>query len=91
MSDAFYTIDRFEGTEWAVIENDGGRTFSIPRTWLPAQAQEGDVVKLEVEERAPQSQLLRLTLDSEARARTQKGVRQQRTELPSGPKGDLSL
>ena len=39
-----YTIDRFEGTAWAVLKDEGGKTFLAPRRWLPAKAQAGDVV-----------------------------------------------
>ena len=39
-----YTIDRFEGTGWAVLADEQGTTFLMPRRWLPANAREGDVV-----------------------------------------------
>lgn len=39
-------IDRFEG-EWAVLEHDG-RTFNFPKTLLPADVREGDVLKISV-------------------------------------------
>jgi hypothetical protein len=39
-----YTIDRFEGTAWAVLADEQGTTFLMPRRWLPANAREGDVV-----------------------------------------------
>ena len=38
-----YVVDRFEGT-WAVLEDEQGKTFLLPRRWLPTQAGEGDVV-----------------------------------------------
>jgi hypothetical protein len=39
-----YTIDRFEDTAWAVLADEQGTTFLMPRRWLPANAREGDVV-----------------------------------------------
>ena len=49
---AHYTIDRFEGEAWAVLKDEGGKTFLVPRRWLPAKAGEGDVVA--DSEQAPQ-------------------------------------
>lgn len=40
-------IDRFEGNQ-AVIEFNG-KTFTIPRELLPADAKEGDVLRLAIE------------------------------------------
>jgi len=40
-------IDRFE-EEWAVIEHDGRGTFNLPRSLLPEEAREGDVLCLEL-------------------------------------------
>ncbi|NLK51571.1 MAG: DUF3006 domain-containing protein [Syntrophomonadaceae bacterium] len=39
-------IDRFE-EEWVVIEQ-GRKTFNLPRSLLPSEAQEGDVLKLQI-------------------------------------------
>ena len=41
---AHYTINRFEGAAWAVLEDEGGKTFLVPRRWLPEKAREGDAV-----------------------------------------------
>ncbi|GAW92476.1 DUF3006 domain-containing protein [Calderihabitans maritimus] len=40
-------IDRFEG-DMAVIEYNG-KTFDLPRSLLPKEAKEGDVLKLSIE------------------------------------------
>ena len=42
-----FIIDRFEG-EWAVIEWDG-KVFNLPRSLLPGEAREGDVLRLAAE------------------------------------------
>ena len=39
-----HTIDRFEQPQWAVLEDDSGRTFTVPRVWLPEGATEGAVL-----------------------------------------------
>ncbi|MDH7577337.1 MAG: DUF3006 domain-containing protein [Bacillota bacterium] len=39
-------IDRFEG-DWAVIEF-GDKTFDIPRSLLPKEAREGDVIQISI-------------------------------------------
>jgi DUF3006 family protein len=85
-----YTIDRFEGSEWAALEDETARTFQIPRTWLPADAREGDVVNASTEQGRPIS-TVRLELDSAARERQEARVRDLRERLPRGPKGDVSL
>ncbi|GAW94350.1 DUF3006 domain-containing protein [Calderihabitans maritimus] len=40
-------IDRFEG-DMAVIEYNG-KTFDLPRSLLPEEAKEGDVLKISIE------------------------------------------
>ncbi|MTI85311.1 MAG: DUF3006 domain-containing protein [Firmicutes bacterium] len=40
-------IDRFEG-EWAIVEYNKS-TFNIPKTLLPEEAKEGDVLKVTIE------------------------------------------
>lgn len=39
-------IDRFEG-EYAAVEKDGGNIMNIPRTLLPEEARENDIIKKE--------------------------------------------
>jgi hypothetical protein len=86
-----YTIDRFEGTAWAVLEDEQGKTFLVPRRWLPTHAREGDVV-VETEQ-APDNDTvsIRLDLDPQARDERLKNAERLREQLPRGPKGDISL
>lgn len=42
------TIDRIE-EEWAVCEYEKGRTLNLPTALLPADAREGDVLRLIVD------------------------------------------
>jgi hypothetical protein len=86
-----YTIDRFEGTDWAVLEDEQAKTFLVPRRWLPTQAREGDVV-IEAA-RAPNAETtsLRLELDPQGRDERLANAKRLREQLPAGPKGDISL
>lgn len=40
-----YIIDRFEG-DWAVVETEKRTTFNLPRSILPADLKEGDVINI---------------------------------------------
>ena len=86
-----YIIDRFEGTAWAVLEDEQGKTFLVPRRWLPTQAREGDVVN--ETEQAPDADTvsLRLELDPKGRDERLEAAKRLRDHLPAGPKGDISL
>jgi DUF3006 family protein len=84
-----YTIDRVE-SEWATLEDENGRTFNIPRDWLPADAREGDVLNASGVEAAG-ANLLRLTVDPEKREERLDEAAQRREALPRGPKGDVKL
>ena len=85
-----YTIDRLENGDWAVLEDEHARTFNVPRSWLPADAREGDVVTVS-EVPATDARLLRFALDLYGREERLKQARELRERLPRGPKGDLSL
>ena len=65
-----YTINRFEGTDWAVLADEQGSTFLVPRRWLPTQACEGDVVK--EAEQAPDADTVSLRLDLDPKAREER-------------------
>lgn len=45
--ESMLVIDRFEGDQ-AVIEHDG-HTFTLPRSLLPKEAKEGDVLRIGIE------------------------------------------
>jgi hypothetical protein len=75
-----YTIDRFEGPEWAVLQDEQGTTFLVPRRWLPTQARERDVV---VEgDQAPDTDTVSLRLQLDPRQRAE--------HSPPDPKEDTS-
>lgn len=39
-----YTIDRFEDNDLVVLETDTGESMDVPRTHIPPEAREGDVL-----------------------------------------------
>lgn len=86
-----YTIDRFEGIDWAVLEDDHAQTFRVPRSWLPSGAREGDVVNASEQRSANQINSVRFELDPAARDERLTDARRLRDQLPRGPKGDVSL
>ena len=85
-----YTIDRFEG-DWAVLEDEQGRTFSVPRHWLPTDAAEAAVLKASADGVDGAVKTLRFELDFSARDERLKNARSRREQLPRGPKGNVSL
>ena len=87
---ARYTIDRFEG-EWAVLEGEHARTFTVPREWLPSGAREGDVLTTFEMAEGAGTRTIRFELDPAARDEQLARARQRRDALPPGPKGDISL
>jgi hypothetical protein len=86
-----YTIDRFEGDEWAVLEDEHARTFRVPRRWVPAGAREGDVLTATEAAAEPATQTIRFELDPALRDERLGEAERRRAQLPRGPKGDISL
>lgn len=58
-----FIIDRLE-ENWAVIETEERKTFNLPRKILPAEAKEGDVIKIFIEIDAEQTQARRKKSES---------------------------
>lgn len=85
-----YTVDRFEGSEWAVLEDDRAQALRVPRHWLPLDTREGDVINASVAAGAGATSLL-FELDPEKRGERLAQARGLRAQLPRGPKGDLEL
>lgn len=86
-----YTIDRFEGVGWAVLEDEHGQTFAVPRDWLPSTAREGDALKADATAQTAAATMVRFELDPTAREEQLAKARARRDALPRGPKGDISL
>jgi hypothetical protein len=85
-----YTLDRFEGPDWAVLEDDRARSVRVPRAWLPADSHEGDVVDVSVGA-AHDATSVSFQLDPGKRSERQAEAHRLRERLPRGPKGDLDL
>ena len=85
-----FTIDRLEGRQWAVLEDEQGRTFRVPGNWIPEQAREGDVLDA-AEDRTSTDVVIRFELNHEARQQRLADANRLRNQLPRGPKGDVSL
>jgi hypothetical protein len=89
---AYYTVDRFADAAWVVLEDDTDRTFSIPKSWVPEDTKEGDVLSLVVDrDRSPSAAVLNVAIDGEATERRRREVDELRQRLPRAPKGDFSL
>ncbi|MEO8679978.1 MAG: DUF3006 domain-containing protein [Vicinamibacterales bacterium] len=88
---AHFTVDRFEGDEWAVLEDDQARTSRVPRHLLPPNTREGDV--LDGTEHADEAgaRVMRFELNAAAREERLTEARRLRDSLPRGPKGDVSM
>jgi hypothetical protein len=88
---AEFVIDRFESV-WVVLESEAPEAFRIPRSWVPASAKEGDVLRMEPDSlRSPSSVSLQISIDAEATDARRREATERRHKLPRGPKGDISL
>ena len=85
-----YGVDRIEDG-WVVLEDGDARTFTVPRSWLPANVREGDVVSVSPEEDVEGVRCVRFVIDPAARQERLEEAQRLRSRLPKGPKGDVSL
>lgn len=83
------TIDRFEDNDLAVLESDTGASVVVPRTHIPPEAKEGDVL-LELNG-GPVDGPVRYAVDFEATERRKREAEEVRESLPQAPEGDLEL
>lgn len=88
---ARYIVDRFEGSDWAVLEGEHARTFRVLRHWLPAETREGDVLKVFEQDTSAATKSIRFELDAAAREERLAEARRLRDQLPRAPKGDVVL
>ena len=84
-----YTIDRFEDHDLAVLETDAGASVVVPRTHIPPEAKEGDVL-LELNG-GPVDGPVRYTVGFEATERRKREIAELRASLPKAEEGDLEL
>ena len=88
---ARYTIDRIEDGDWAVLQDERARTFTVPRHWLPESARESDVLRSTEQADGASASVVRLELDLAVRDERLTKARDRLDALPRGPKGDVSL
>ena len=84
-----YTIDRFEDNNLAVLETDDSTTVDVPRTQVPPEAKEGDVL-IELAENDFDGEV-RYAVDVEASEQRRRKVSDLRTSLPTVAEGDIEL
>ncbi len=75
---------------WARIESDTGVTMQLPAKWLPPDAREGSVLRVE---QAGQGSRRTVTIEVDIAATDQRraGAKSLRDSLPRAPSGDLDL
>lgn len=88
---ARYIVDRVEGSDWVVLEDERARTFTVPRSWLPSAAREGDILNAFEQHVGAQTKVFRFELDPAAREERLAKARRLRDQLPRAPKGDVLL
>ena len=88
---SYATLDRFEDDQ-AVLELSPGTTLNVPRSWLPSQAREGDVLRLRVrEDVSGTSSFVSFRVDAAKTAERREEVEALRSTLPKAPEGDVEL
>ena len=85
-----FTIERFEDKGWVVLERPDGELFNAPRTWLPEDAREGDVLKVNAASKGKASRVS-FTVDAAETAKKREAARERREHLPKGPEGNIEL
>jgi hypothetical protein len=82
-----YIVEALEHPEVATIEDARGVRAVVPRTWLPPEAVEGDVV---VAVTLAQGEI-RLARDDAATAARRREMQERHDRLPRADDGDLDL
>lgn len=81
-------LDRIEDGRWAVLATGSeAKVISVPASWLPRTAREGDVLALSPLREGGVS----ITVDEEATKAAREEIRSLRDSLPQGPSGDLEI
>lgn len=92
MTPNYATLDRFEDNDQAVLELAVGLTMTVPRSWLPPKAKEGDVLRLRItESESGTGSFLSFHIDARQTTQRREAAKDLRDSLPKGPEGDLEL
>ena len=84
------TLERFEDNGWVVLERADGETFNVPRAWVPNDAEEGNVLRLELTPDAEMSQVT-MRIDPEETERRREEAQAWYDATPKVGEGDLDL
>lgn len=84
-----YVVDALEHPDLATLEGPDGGSLAVPRSWLPAHAREGDVLRTLAN--AGADAVVRFEVDAAATEERRRALQERRDGLPSGPSGDLEL
>jgi hypothetical protein len=85
-----FVIDRFEDAAWVVLEGTSGADWVIPRSWVPVDANEGDVLRVVAMGEVGERHVV-FIVDVEATQARRNHALRLREFLEPGPEGDLSL
>ena len=91
------TIDRFEDNDLAVLESRKGientevMNFSVPRSWLPEDCKEGDILTVTSSAVGLNEGTLTFAIDREGTARATQEISNLRASLTKVPDGDIDL
>lgn len=86
-----FTVDRFEGPTWVVLEDERALSRTVPRAWIPAGTREGDVLSSLGELPEDTTSAVHLVLDVAATTARRRIAQDRRDRLPRGPEGDIRL
>ena len=85
-----YSIDRFEDNDLVVLESAEGISFSLPRSFLPLDLHEGDVLHVDIMHSEQGSSLSIYVSQEETKVRKAQ-LDALRSGLAQGPEGDIAL
>ena len=90
LSPGRYVVDALEHPDQATLEGPDGRTIAVPRSWLPASAREGDVLRT-LGPHGDTAESVRFEVDAAATEERRRDLQERRDGLPGAPSGDLEL
>lgn len=84
-----YVVDSIEDA-WARIEAEDASRIQIPERWLPPNAKESTVVRIETSGQGD-NRTIQITIDREATDARLEAARDLRKAIPKGATGDIDL
>ncbi len=90
LSPGRYVVDALEHPDIATVEGPDGLSVAIPRSWLPASARAGDVLRT-LATHGDTADSVRFEIDAAATEERRRAMQERRDGLPGAPSGDLEL